>query len=408
MNITEAITIVTKLAEGTQVSEERIAAFRLWSLTEATDEELQELARAHEAVLMGMQEIPVYNNQEIVNNIYSRLTAYYQEETAALAAVTGQDNNIRKIRGRNYWWAAAASLLLLGGGTAVWMIRTQRPQPAVIVQQTTLTPGSNKAVLTLANGQQIILDNAEKGTIAESGGVSVIKADSGAIAYSGTGGNIQYHTLSTPRGGQFQLTLPDGSHVWLNAASSIRYPTAFTGAERNVELTGEGYFEIAPNAAQPFTVKTGKLDVHVLGTGFNIMAYADENAVRTTLVNGSVKVAAGAATTILTPGTQASLQTGAAGFTISKPDLDEVLAWKNGQFRFSRTNIKQIMRQVSRWYDVEVSYEGNVDNIEFQGILSRKVTAQALLETIAATGEVHFRITGDHISVIPGAERVKN
>ncbi|PWV56814.1 FecR family protein [Chitinophaga sp. S165] len=404
MNISEAIAHITKLAEGQAVSTEQTARFRQWFLEEATEEELEQLAVAHESVLMSVQE-PAYNNKEIVSNIYSRLTAYYEAETTAMEESNRQETLIRKATIRNYWWAAAASLLLIGGG-AVWLLRPAQNSGAIVQNtDTTLAPGGNKAILTLANGQQIILDNQANGKIAVPGGVDIIKADSGAIAYIGTGNNVQYHTLSTPRGGQFQLTLPDGSQVWLNSASSIRYPTAFTGTERKVEMTGEGYFEIAPDAAKPFTVKADRLDVHVLGTGFNIMAYADENAIRTTLLSGSVKVEAGDATTVLTPGVQASLSPEGKTFKTSRPDLAEVLAWKNGQFRFNRTGIKNIMRQVSRWYNVEVSYEGNVDNIEFQGILSRKVTAKALLETLEATGDVHFEIQGDHISVIPGARK---
>ncbi len=403
MNISEAIIHVTKLAEGKTVTEEETAEFRQWFLREANEEELQQLASAHEAVLMEVQE-PVYDNKEIVNNIYSRLTAYYQAEVSAMAESNRQEATISRIRKRNYWWAAAASLLVIGG-SAIWLMRTQQPKPAVIAESAVLEPGGNKAILTLANGQEIILDKQANGNIAVPGGITIIKADSGAIAYMRTGDNVQYHTLSTPRGGQFQLTLPDGSKVWLNSASSIRYPTAFTGSERKVEMTGEGYFEVAPDAAKPFTVKAGRLDVHVLGTGFNIMAYADENAIRTTLVSGSVKVTAGDATTVLTPGVQASLTPEGQTFKTFRPDLSEVLAWKNGQFRFNRTGIKNIMRQVARWYDVDIRYEGNVDNIEFQGILSRKVTAKALLETLEATGEVHFRIEGDHISVIPGPKK---
>ncbi|UPK72498.1 FecR family protein [Chitinophaga filiformis] len=403
MNLSEAILHVAKLAEGQTVTEEETTRFRQWFLLEASEEELQELASAHEAVLMEVQE-PVYNNKEIVNNIYSRLTAYCQAEVSAMEESNRQEAIVRKIRKRNYWWAAAASLLI-AGGASIWIFRPVQHNPVAIVQSTELEPGGNKAILTLANGQQIVLDNLAKGNIPVQGGVTITKADSGAIAYIGTGDNVQYHTLSTPRGGQFQLTLPDGSKVWLNSASSIRYPTAFTGTERKVEMTGEGYFEVAPDAAKPFTVKAGKIDVHVLGTGFNIMAYADENAIRTTLVSGSVKVQTGNAATVLTPGVQASLAPNEQAFKTSRPDLAEVLAWKNGQFRFNRTGIKNIMRQVERWYDVDVSYEGNVDNIEFQGILSRKVNAKALLETLEATGEVHFRIEGDHISVIPGAKK---
>jgi len=404
MNISEAIDHVTKLAGGKPVSEESAAAFRQWLLEDATEEERQMLARAHEAVLMNMQEMPSYGNDLIVNNIYSRLTAYYEAETRATEESNRQElRYYRKVTTKSYWWAAAATLLLLGGG-AIWLMRAEQKQPVNLVQHNVLEPGGSKAVLTLANGRQVILDD-QHNDINTQDEAKITRTDSGTITYASTAGETLYHTLSTPRGGQFHVTLPDGSGVWLNAASSLRYPTSFAGKERKVELSGEAYFEIAPDASRPFTVKAEKLETQVLGTAFNIMAYADENAIRATLINGSVKVKAGDANMLLEPGVQASISTGGSTFQTSHPDLTEVLAWKNGQFHFVHANIKDVMRQLERWYDIKVSYAGNVENIGFEGILSRKVTAQQLLETMEATGEVHFDIKGDQVQVIPGARK---
>lgn len=404
MNITEAIDHITELAEGKPVNEEKAATFRQWLLESATEEEREMLARAHEEVLMHMKGMPLYNNNLIVNNIYSRLTAYYEAEAQATEEHNRQDlRHYRKVTAKSYWWAAAATLLLLGGGV-VWLMRSTQKQPAVLAQTGILEPGGNKAVLTLANGEQLILDK-EHNDITTQHEARITRTDSGTIAYAQAAGNTLYHTLSTPRGGQFRVTLPDGSAVWLNSASSLRYPTTFSGKERRVELSGEAYFEIAPDASRPFTVKADKLETHVLGTAFNIMAYADENAIRTTLINGSVKVEAGDANMILKPGVQASITPAENKFQTTTPDLGEVLAWKNGQFRFTHANIKEVMRELARWYNIKVSYEGNVDNIGFEGILSRKVTAQQLLETMEATGEVHFEITGDQVRVIPGPRK---
>jgi len=398
MNLTRAIAHIEALTAGRPVNASAASAFRQWMLMEASAEELKALAAAHEEMLMGATGELVYD-REIAGNIFSKLQ-YLREEAAE--DLIGQDNTpVVPLRSRlNYWWAAAAALLLILGAGTIWFLRTQKNTPAVAVQQP-LQPGGNKALLTLANGQQIVLDNAATGQVATAGGVQVVKLDSGLIAYQGTGSIVESNLLSVPRGGQYRVTLPDGTKAWLNAASSLRYPTAFTGATRGVELSGEGYFEVAADAAHPFVVKAAGVNVEVLGTSFNIMAYADEAAIRTTVLSGAVKVQAATAT-VVTPGLQASLYPQQNTFKLTHPDLEEVIAWKEGKFRFGKTNIKNIMRQMARWYDMNVIYAGNVDEVQFEGILSRKAAAAQLLEAIAATGDVHFKIEGNNVTVFPG------
>jgi ferric-dicitrate binding protein FerR (iron transport regulator) len=201
------------------------------------------------------------------------------------------------------------------------------------------------------------------------------------------------------------VVLPDGTQVWLNAASELRYPTRFTGNSREVTLTGEAYFEVAQLANQPFRVNTADLAVTVLGTGFNIMAYQNEETVHATLVQGSVKVSSTRMPQqtgiVLTPGQQASIVPGSA-ITVNRPDLNEVLSWKEGSFSFSKTSLQAIMRQIERWYDVEVVYEGSMPDFHFTGNFSRRQYASQLLEILEASGEVNFTIEKDKIIVKRG------
>ena len=329
---------------------------------------------------------------------------------------------------RNRWWlSAAAILLLLGTGTWLWLNRSTIPPKAAVVQErpksqlkNDVLPGGNKAMLTLGNGATIILDSAHTGALAQQGNTQVVKLNDGQLLYNHTaknGGNspLTYNTLSTPRGGQYQLVLPDGSTVWLNAASSIRFPTAFTGNERNVEITGEAYFEIKKNAAMPFTVKMNNgTSVQVLGTHFNINAYDDEASSKVTLLEGMVKVikeerAEGKGQraknandeVILKPGEQAVLARVHSPFTIDhSPDLEEVMAWKNGAFQFNGATIETVMRQISRWYDVEVEYKGNI-SLHFAGTISRNVNVSQVLEMLEKAGGIKTTIKGNKVIVTP-------
>jgi ferric-dicitrate binding protein FerR (iron transport regulator) len=300
--------------------------------------------------------------------------------------------------------------------------RSTIPPKAAVVQEkpksqlkNDVLPGGNKAVLTLGNGATIILDSAHTGALAQQGNTQVVKLNNGQLLYNHTAKNgensltidhspLTYNTLSTPRGGQYQLVLPDGSTVWLNAASSIRFPTAFTGNERNVEITGEAYFEVKKNAAMPFTVKMNNgASVQVLGTHFNINAYDDEETIKTTLLEGSVKITKDAALAIIRPGEQATLshksQT-SQNIPVQKVDVEEVMAWKNGAFQFGGATIETVMRQISRWYDVEVEYKGNI-SLHFAGTISRNVNISQVLEMLEKAGGIKTTIKGNKVIVTP-------
>ncbi|MGO4290626.1 FecR family protein [Chitinophaga sp. RAB17] len=301
--------------------------------------------------------------------------------------------------------AAAVLLIMLGTGFSWWYRSAHRV--AVVAGNTTraIIPGGNKAVLTLADGSTIVLDSARDGALGSQGNTRIIKLDSGRLAYTANQGDAnaapQYNTISTPRGGQYQVVLPDGSQVWLNAASSLRFPVAFTGNDRTVTLTGEAYFEVAKNADKPFIVRTRGMQVNVLGTHFNVMAYPDEGRVKTTLVEGAVSVSQGNATSLIQPGQQASINDAGTTFMISKPDIEDVMAWKEGEFRFRKTDISMIMRQIARWYDVDIEYKGDLSGIKLYGSMTRKENAAQLLELLEQTGMVHFSTNGNKITVMP-------
>ena len=307
-------------------------------------------------------------------------------------------------RFRKLWWAAAAVLILTG-----WLLVARQfmrsPAPVAIgTTRPSLPPHSDKAILTLANGQQVILDKSASRSIAAQNGVDVARIDSGRLSYSTKDASVAggYNVLTTPRGGQFEVQLPDGTRAWLNSASRLRYPLVFNGAARNVELDGEAYFEVAKNSRQPFSVQAGGIQVKVLGTGFNLMAYADEDAVRTTLIEGSVRLEGRHTVQVIKPGQQGSLGKDDDHFVITRPDLDDVLAWKNGEFRFSGEKIQTIMRQLTRWYDVEVEYQGAPPANRFDGDILKGKDGSTLLDMLETTRTVHFRVEGRKIIVIGG------
>jgi transmembrane sensor len=304
---------------------------------------------------------------------------------------------------RRSWIRVAAAILILISCSTYFFIKKQ---PAVNVPAAVaykdIQPGSNKATLTLANGQKIILEDVKYGTVAQQGGTRVSKLANGQLAYviDSNSTAVIYNTLSTPRGGQHYLLLPDGSSVWLNAASSIRFPTAFTGKERVVEITGEVYFEVAQRAAMPFKVKFHHGEVQVLGTQFNINAYDDEDAVKTTLLEGLVRVSGHNSSVIIKPGSQALLGKNEPVRASGSVNTDEVMAWKNGVFYFNRSDIKTIMRQISRWYDVDIEYRGTIRQREFVGDISKKSQLPDVL-AILEESNVHFIREGRKIIVIP-------
>ena len=282
-----------------------------------------------------------------------------------------------------YWWAAAAAiLLLLISGTWFFMSRPQG-QKTTMAALYDKAPGADKARLTLADGKVVSLDSTGKGQVVL--GNTAIQQQGGLLKYSAGMHTAGFNTLTTPRGGQFRVVLPDGTAVWLNAATSLRYPTAFDGNERVVMLRGEAYFEVAKNTAKPFRVQIDEhTAVEVLGTHFNIHAYSDENQISTTLLEGKVVMTKRDATlrrVVLDPGQQAIADK--EQLTLSKQvNIDQVMAWKNGMFNFEGMDLPSVLRQLSRWYDVEVIYEGKIPTRKFGGEMQRDLTLQQVLRIL--------------------------
>jgi len=299
--------------------------------------------------------------------------------------------------------AAAIILLVLGTGGYIWLHRSSKDLATTNIAppvKNDIAPGGNKAILTLSGGQQIILDSAHKGNLTVQGNARVSKTDSGQLTYqsmgNSTGSGLVYNTLATPRGGQYQLTLPDGTQVWLNAASSLIYPTAFSGNERTVQLTGEAYFEVTHDKKRPFKVKVGGQVIEDIGTHFNVNAYTDELIQTTTLLEGAVRIGGH----ILKPGEKASV---AASGTVhvSKGDPEQAIAWKNGLFDFTDNDLPTVMRQLARWYNVDIKYEGKIPERQFTGMIGRSLTLTQVLKGLAREG-VQYRIEeGNHLIITP-------
>jgi len=312
-------------------------------------------------------------------------------------------------RRRLRWASLLALVVVLVAGLSY--LRWQRPaapvaarRPAAPAAPARLAPGRNQALLTLADGRTVLLDQAHQGLLAQQGASQVQKTAAGQLRYAtgapAAGQPLLYNTVATPRGGQYQLTLPDGSQVWLNAASSLRFPVAFSGDERRVELTGEAYFEVAKDAAHPFKVAARGAEVVVLGTHFDVNAYADEPALAATLLEGAVRLRQGAQQATLRPGQQARPRPDGT-IQVREVDAQHAVAWKNGYFVFNDEPIEAIMRQVARWYDVDVQYQGTLTNKDFNGKISRYKDATAVLRMLELTGAVHFTTQGRRITVQP-------
>lgn len=298
--------------------------------------------------------------------------------------------------------AASVVLLILSGYYLIWPLPSLQPDETKTSQKTNdIPPGGNKATLTLANGKQVILDSLSS-TESFRQGSSLVTNTDGQLAYSVEKNPIDvvFNTLTTPRGGQYQVTLSDGSKAWLNAESSIYFPTNFTGNERRVRITGEVYFEIEKNPDMPFKVDVGQMEIRVLGTHFNINAYDSGDIIKTTLLEGSVEVIREKSTLRLRPGQQAQVTSKGETSVVDNVNIDEVVAWKAGYFQFNSADIETVMRQITRWYDVEVLYEGKVTKL-FGGSIPRDMSASNVFKALELTGGVHFEIDGKTIIVRP-------
>ncbi|WP_183574915.1 FecR family protein [Mucilaginibacter sp. X5P1] len=334
---------------------------------------------------------------EMTESEIAELEEYLKENITK--RIIAKEKSVVPFYKRNLIRAAAILVFFL---TGIWLLYNRQSQQVANNKPIThdLAPGGNKAILTLSNGAKVVLSNVKNGDLATQAGAQVIKHDS-LLSYKATDAKISqvsYNTITTPNGGQFQMVLADGTKVWLNAASSLKFPTEFIGKDRTVELTGEAYFEVAKNKNKPFNVKTATQTVQVLGTHFNINSYNDEAAVKTTLLEGSVKVFSAAETILISPGQQAILRNNEPFLVRNDLDIDEVIAWKNGMFQFNDADIQTIMRQISRWYDIDVEFKGPIPNYTYHGKISRNSNASEVLKILGLSG-INFTIEGRRIIV---------
>lgn len=325
----------------------------------------------------------------------------WQEDGESGVERAGEDTPVIPVtRSRRNWiWAAAAAVLLIFFFIQLYRSETRNPEPPAIAKA--IPPGGNRAFLTLSDGSRIALDQASNGTLVNQGTSTIQKPENGRLIYSngpGKSGGMQYNTLATPRAGQYQLQLPDGSKVWLNNATKLTYPVAFDEGTRTVQLSGEAYFEIAADPHKPFHIKTNGQDITVLGTSLNVNCFSDESAERTTLVEGKVKVVAGSETLLLEPGSQASLSGG--GLALIHPDIRSIIAWKRGFFNFSNADVYTIMRQIARWYDVTVEYQGTPPGRTFDGNISRNENLADVIKILNRL-KINATLAGRKIIILP-------
>ena len=353
-----------------------------------TDEEKALLESWYQSYeLSDLKEVPQHIRDEHINEVWQSLPVH--------------DRKVRRIP---WLQLTAAAVLLIAFGTVLYLYLNKPVTNHTGMQQVagnTIIPGSNKAILTLNDGRQISLTDAANGHIADQAGITVTKKADGQLLYtiteSGADEAITFNTIETPRGGQYQVALPDGTKVWLNAATSLRFPTRFSATERMVYLDGEAYFEVAHNSSSPFKVKLNDQQVEVLGTHFNVMAYRDESSIKTTLLEGSVKLTAPVGSILLEPGQQGYIAKSA--FRSEPVDVTIVTAWKDGLFKFNGIELRTLMRQISRWYDIEIEYEPGVKDDVVFGAISRTSDLSKLLH-ILELGGVHFKLNGRKLIVL--------
>lgn len=373
--------------------------FHLYVNDQATDEQVKELFRllqdpANDEVSreLAVREMSVENapaateSQEMVWEDMLRANASLHEQWQR----KGRRPVLLLLR-----WAAAAALI---AAITTFVFINRRPHPEVKIALD-VQAGSNKAVLTLSDGSTITLDSVTGGTIARQGNAAIIKSGNGEIYYDSKQGQendqVMVNKISTPMGGQYVVTLPDGTKAWLNAASSITYPVHFAGSERKVTVTGEVYLEVAKNASHPFlAVVAGSSGVQVLGTSFNINAYGDEGNIKTTLIDGRIKIAG----TILKPGQQAIENINEPVRILNEVNTEKEMAWKNGIFYFEDASLPQVMKQLERWYDIEVRYKGAAPTLRINGKMDRKLTLQGVMDFLTKMG-VNYTMEGRTIQV---------
>lgn len=334
-----------------------------------------------------------------------RKTAYkdsiYNRITERIAPEINNEQEKASSTSLKFWYAIAAAIVVLISTSVIYFQFSNVKQVNGLQHIADVKPGGNKATLTLSNGSQIVLSDAKDGNLASENNTAIQKTKNGQVSYLASAESESavelFNLMTIPKGGVYTLILSDGTKVILNSASSLRYPIAFTGKERKVELSGEAYFEVAHNRRKPFKVVSRNQVIEVLGTHFNINSYGDNNTVKTVLEQGSVKIYTGSVSKVLKPGQQAILKEDQ--LEVGEADLEESLAWKNGYFRFNNENIKSIMPKLARWYNIEVSYDEKVSNIGFYGTISRDKNISEVLKMLEYTKSVHFKIEGRRVMV---------
>ncbi len=376
-----------------------VAAYIHDTLTPAERAELDEWVGSSKENLLLFEELTDETN------LHDSLEWFHRMDTEKARARVWQKINaapVQPLWRRFLPYAVAASLILVAG-LLYWVRLEPRkentPTVAVSTPLKDIAPGSARAVLVLGDGRQLVLDSAANGNLEQQGAAQVTKTGD-ELAYQSThaSAEVVYNTIQVPRGGQYGLQLADGSRVWLNAASSLRFPTAFTGAERLVELTGEAYFEVAPQSDRPFKVQVNGTVVEVLGTHFNVMAYADEGSLETTLVEGKVKVQCGRQSSLLAPGQQAIVSHAGTIRVDKLADVAAAVAWHNGQFLFRDASIQEVGRQLARWYDLEVVYQDTIRH-HFNAPIPRSLPLSKALRLLEGPNRVHFKLEGKKLII---------
>jgi len=340
-------------------------------------------------------DIDVQNKERLKELLYQKIHISIQQQQLPL---------VSKI---NKWHYAAAAVFLIISAAIFLAGNKNTPASTIPISnhqfaKTVIKPGANKAILTLGNGNIITLDDAPNGIISKQGNAAISKSANGIVVKGNNSqlANNALNTISIPRGGKYDITLPDGTRVWLNSSSSLTFPTAFTGTARKVSVTGEAYFEVAKNKDMPFKIDVnGKQVVEVLGTHFNINAYTDEQSITTTLLEGSVKINYKDKSTLIAPG-QMAVNSFARSITVKQANMEEIMAWRNGNFIFNNENITSLMRKIARWYDIDVIFKGDMTHINFDGNYSRSKSLESLLKNIELVDNVRFVTEGRRVTVI--------
>jgi len=376
-----------------------IAGYIRGTITEKDHDELDDWVNESDHNMQLFEELTDEDNLEANLAWMDKVNAeqYYNKSLAA-----GKFKKpAARVKLRTVWMAAASVILIVGIFFIYrYVTKNMETKDPLIAEQSTLQPGGNKATLTLENGTVIDLSTAKNGLLNADSGISVIKTQDGRMVYEDdilTQTASVMHTLTTPVGGQYQVTLPDGTRVWLNASSMLKYPSRFSGNDREVQLSGEGYFEVAKNSSKPFRVIATDVNVEVLGTHFNINAYNDEPYLTATLLEGSVKISKGSVFKLLTPGQQSAIIND--DISISNVDTSNIVAWKNNEFKFTDAPIESIMRQVKRWYGAEIVYQDKVTH-HFNATVDRTEPIDKLLHYLEGTGQVHFKLDNKKIIVM--------